>query len=139
MGKRRFDEQISRQEWEQPDKLKKIEEWAGQGLTLADIAANIGISRTALYDWRKESPVITSALKKGDDKAIDKAENALYELALSGNLGALCFYLKNKRPDRWKDKRENEITGNGKMSFAWSGGKDGATNTDTVPASPDMA
>lgn len=124
MGKRRVDDP-NLQDWEKPEKLADIERWAGEGLTLADIAHNMGIGRTTLFRWRERSEDIRNALKKGDDIAIEKAENTLFFMATEGkNIAALIFYLKNKRPDKWRDKRENEISGNGKMSFAWDGGKD---------------
>lgn len=111
-------------DWETPDQLDQLRKWASQGLTKAEIAHNMGISRDAFCDWRKKSSLIVDAIKKGEEDAIDKVENALFSAACSGNITAQIFFLKNRRPDAWKDKRENEISGNGKMSFAWDGGKD---------------
>ena len=123
MGKRRFEE-MSLTDWEKPDNLKKIEEWAGQGKRLGDVADKMGISRSTLFEWRKKSLVISDALKKGDDRAVDKAEETLFELATEGkNIAALIFYLKNKRPNKWRDKRDTEITGDGKLAFEWDGTK----------------
>lgn len=122
MGKRRFDEPTM-EDWEQPDKLKEIEEWAGQGKRLADVASKMGIGRSTLFRWRERSEAIRDALKKGDDNAVETAEQTLFDLAIGGNIAALIFYLKNKRPNKWRDKRDTEITGDGKLAFEWDGTK----------------
>lgn len=130
------------QEWEKEQNLQKIEEWAGQGLTTEQIAANIGISRTQFWKWRKASENIVNALKKGDEIAVNRAEQTLYDMATSGNnIAALIFYLKNKRPDKWRDKRDTEISGAGKMSFEWGGddGRTGNQNKTAVQSEADMA
>lgn len=131
MGKRRFDEPTF-EDWIRPEKLKEIEELAGQGKTLAEIANKMGIGRTTLFRWREKSEDLRTALKKGDDRAVEKAEQTLYELATEGkNIAALIFYLKNKRPDKWRDKRDTEITGgSGKLSFEWDAKQDKAQEQD---------
>lgn len=107
-------------DWESPDQLDQLRKWAGQGLTKAEIAHNMGVSRDAFCDWRKKSSLIVDALKKGEEDAIDKVENALFSAACSGNITAQIFFLKNRRPDAWKDKRDTEISGaGGKLAFEW--------------------
>lgn len=108
-------------DWETPDQLDQLRKWASQGLTKAEIAHNMGVSRDAFCDWRKKSNLIVDALKKGEEDAIDKVENALFSAAVSGNITAQIFFLKNRRPDAWKDKRDTEISGGngGKLSFEW--------------------
>lgn len=108
-------------DWETPDQLDQLRQWASQGLTKAEIAHNMGVSRDAFCDWRKKSSLIVDALKKGEEDAIDKVENALFSAACSGNITAQIFFLKNRRPDAWKDKRDTEISGSngGKLSFEW--------------------
>ena len=117
MGKNRSGEGMTA--WETEENLAKIEEWAGKGLMLADIAHNMGISRPTLYNWREKSPAITAALKRGGDVADERVENALYRAACEGNITAQIFYLKNRKPFYWRDKRETEIAGSGKVSFEW--------------------
>ena len=126
MGKRG---QISgHYEWESPEKLEQLRQWASQGLTKAELAHNMGISRDTFVNWRKLSPVISDAIKKGEEDSIDLVENALFSAACSGNITAQIFFLKNKRPQDWKDKRENEISGgSGKVSFEW-GAKEKPSN-----------
>lgn len=110
-------------DWENEEGLAKIEAWAGEGLTKAEIAHNCGVSRNAFCEWRKKSPCIEGAIKRGEEAAIDLVENALFSAACSGNITAQIFFLKNRRPDLWKDKRDTEISGNGSLSFAWDGNK----------------
>jgi transposase-like protein len=118
MGKRMNN--ASYDEWEKPDKLEAIEAWASQGLSLGEIAHNMGIARSTLFVWRDKSKDISDAIKRGADASVDLVENALFNAATKdGNITAMIFYLKNKRPDAWKDKRENEISGNGEMRFSW--------------------
>lgn len=107
------------EDWETPEQIAKIEAWAAEGLTKAEIAHNMGISRSAFVNWRSKSSDIENAIKRGEDSAIDKVENALFSAACSGNITAQIFFLKNKRPDAWKDKRDTEISGNGEMRLSW--------------------
>lgn len=118
------------QDWEQPEALERLENWIGEGLTLACIAEKMGITRTTLFEWRKKSPVITASFKKGENRAVENVENALYSAAINGNITAQIFFLKNKRPDAWKDKRENEISGNGEMRLSWRSAKNEEKKND---------
>lgn len=114
-------------DWETDEKLQQLEQWIGDGLTLACIAEKMNISRNCLYEWRQKSSVISDAFKKGENRAVDNVENALYSAAMNGNITAQIFFLKNRRPDAWKDKRDTEITGaGGKMTFSWQSDKDKA-------------
>lgn len=119
------------EDWETPEQIAKIEAWAAEGLTKAEIAHNMGISRSAFVNWRSKSSDIENAIKRGEDSAVDKVENALFSAACSGNITAQIFFLKNKRPDAWKDKRDTEITGgSGKLSFEWDGKQDKKQDED---------
>jgi len=123
MGKKRFDD-LTMQDWEKPERLEQIEEWAAKGLILDEIAKNMGIVRSTLYHWRQASDLISTAIKRGEEAIIDRVEHALIDSAIEDrNITAMIFYLKNKRPDAWKDKRENEISGNGEMRLSWRSAK----------------
>ena len=120
MGKKR--DNISYTDWETPERLDELEKWAAQGLLLDEIARNMGIARSTLYLWRKSSEAISTAIKRGEESIIDRVEHALIDSAIEDrNITAMIFYLKNKRPNDWRDKRENEISGGngGKVSFEW--------------------
>ena len=115
-------------EWLKKDKLILLEGWARDGLTDEQIAKNIGINRTTLYDWKKKEVNIADALKKGK-KVIDfEVENALLKRALGyeyeeeiyengiltkkvkkqvpPDTTAQIFWLKNRKKEQWREKVE---------------------------------
>lgn len=96
-------------DWGTVEKLQLLEEWSTQGLYIKDIAAKMGISVTTVYDWMNKNPKIAAAIKKGRDKSIDLVENALFKSAINGNVTAMIFYLKNRAPERYKDRVDNNI------------------------------
>lgn len=96
-------------DWGTVEKLQLLEEWSTQGLYIKDIAAKMGISVTTVYDWMNKNPKIAAAIKKGRNKSIDMVENALFKSAINGNVTAMIFYLKNRAPERYKDRVDNNI------------------------------
>nr|DAL87869.1 MAG TPA: terminase small subunit [Caudoviricetes sp.] len=119
--------------WITKEGLALIEGWAHDGLTDEQIANNIGINRDTLYTWKKKYPDISDALKKGKEVVDYQVENVLLRKALGmeyqeelmepdGSIQtvtrkmppdttAIIFWLKNRRPDRWRDKQEIEHSG----------------------------
>lgn len=96
------------QEWIEPEGLLKIEGWARDGLTDEQIAQNMGITAKTLYEWKKKYSEICESLKRNKDVADRQVENALFENAINGNITAQIFWLKNRKPDKWRDKQEYE-------------------------------
>ena len=94
------------QRWLEPDGLLLLEGWARDGLTDEQLAEKIGITATTLYDWKNKFPEISEALKKGKEVVDYEVENALLNKALGGDTTAQIFWLKNRRPDKWRDKPE---------------------------------
>lgn len=117
-------------DWITPDGLTILEGYARNGLTDDEISLKIGINRTTLYDWKKRFPTIANVLKTNKESADLKVEQALYKLAtgyaydyvnadgkkvtqeVQPNLGATIFWLKNRQPQRFRDKQEvaQEVT-----------------------------
>lgn len=123
-------------DWMTPDGLTMIQGFARDGMTDAQIAQKIGISTQTLYDWEKRFPDFLDALKKGKAPVDIEVENALLKRALGydyeeviteiedlgegrqkkhvrkitkhqpGEVSAQIFWLKNRRPGRWRDKIE---------------------------------
>ena len=91
-------------EWLEPDNLTLLQGWARDGLIDEQIAHNIGISYTTLYDWKNRFPEFAKALKRGKEVVDYYVENALLKKALSGDTVAMIFWLKNRRPDKWRDR-----------------------------------
>ena len=124
-------------EWLEQDKLTLLEGWARNGLTDEQIANNIGISRSTLFEWRKNNQDISNALKKGKEVVDIEVENALLKRALGytitlkeqkvdkdgcihdlqkdvhvpGDTTAQIFWLKNRRKEQWREKVEIEKSG----------------------------
>lgn len=90
--------------WLTDDGLTLLEGWARDGLTDEQIAKNVGISRSTLAEWKKKFPDLSDALKKGKEVVDYEVENALLAKALGGDTIAQMFWLKNRRPDRWRDR-----------------------------------
>ena len=108
-GRQKNITQQSITDWGTVEKLQLLEEWSTQGLYIKDIAAKMGISVSTVYDWMNKNPEIAAAIKKGRDKSIDMVENALFKSAINGNVTAMIFYLKNRAPERYKDRVDNNI------------------------------
>ena len=96
--------------WLEPENLLLLEDWARMGLTDEQIAHNMGISRSTLSEYKVKYKDIADTLKKGKDVIDIQVENALLKSALEGSNTAQIFWLKNRRPDRWRDKRDVDVT-----------------------------
>ena len=93
-------------EWLEPDNLILLEGWARSGLTEEQIAHNMGIGRTTLYEWKQKEPNIANTLKRKKDVVDFEVENALLKNALNGNVTAQIFWLKNRKKFEWREKVE---------------------------------
>lgn len=98
-------------EWLTEEGLILLEGWARDGLTDEQIAHNIGISRKTLADWKNKYGDISDTLKKGKAIVDYEVENALLKKALEGDTTAAIFWLKNRKPNEWRDKKETELSG----------------------------
>ncbi|HHX0197786.1 helix-turn-helix domain-containing protein [Enterococcus faecalis] len=124
-------------EWLTEEGLIKIEGWARDGLIDKQIAQNIGVSERTFTDWKKKFSSISSALKKGKEVVDRQVENALFKSAkgyeytevteeltengmeitkkvtkqVAPNPTAAIFWLKNRKPDEWRDRKETQISG----------------------------
>lgn len=118
--------------WLTPEGLIKLEGWARDGLTDKQIAKNMGITESTLYEWKKKYSEFSESLKKGKEVVDRLVENALLKRALGyeytetkekreggvltevtktvkevvPDVTAQIFWLKNRKPDFWKDKPE---------------------------------
>ena len=92
--------------WLTTDSLILLEGWARDGLTDKQIAKNIGISEQTLNVWKKSYPSLSESLKKGKEVVDYEVQNALYKNAIEGDTTAQIFWLKNRQPDKWRNKVE---------------------------------
>lgn len=134
MSKRKAGRRGKYEEWLTKEGLLKIEGWARDGLTDEQIAQNMGISRSTLNEWKNKYQDISDTLKRGKEVVDLQVENALLKRALGysyeevtfeygeevkrvrkevvPDTTAQIFWLKNRRPDKWRDKQDIEHTGN---------------------------
>lgn len=97
--------------------LEQIEALAMFGLTDDEIAVVLGVCRKTLFKWRKQDARLEEALQKGKSKADLSVVKSLYERATGGgDTTAAIFWLKNRQPDRWRDRRDFEHTGELKVT-----------------------
>ena len=80
------------------------------GVTIKDASDAAGIDRTTVWLWRKKWKGFNNKIFSIIDSRTQTVEDALYGSALSGNVAAQIFWLKNRAKDRWKDRFEHEIT-----------------------------
>lgn len=129
-------------EWLTPEGLIRIQGWARDGLTDAQIAEKMGINVATLYRWKNDHCEICESLKNSKDVADRMVENALFRKAtgyktkevvrerrldpvtrqqvlvvvkeiereVAPDTAAQVFWLKNRKPEVWRDKREVENT-----------------------------
>src|SRR5690606_11615727 len=63
-------------------KLNLVESWARDGLTDEQIAHNLGINVSTLYEYKKQYPEFSETLKNGKDDIDVLVENALLKRAI---------------------------------------------------------
>lgn len=121
------------------DNLKKIAAWARDGLSEAQIAHNLNVHVNTFSRAKRHKEygeAICEALAHGREVADIEVENALYKRAtgysydevkeeyevgiltkrtvtkkfIPPDTGAQIFWLKNRRPNTWRDRREVDNT-----------------------------
>lgn len=116
--------------WLTEEGLTLVAGWARNGLTDQQIAHNMGIAYSTFRVWRDKYAELAAVLKKSKEVVDLEVENALYKSAIGydyeeviveqtdggkkhvkktkkhmpGNTVAQIFWLKNRRPDKWRDK-----------------------------------
>lgn len=73
------------------------------------------MSRTKWYEMMKLDDEFRQAIKDVDAGLIDYAESTLYKNLRDGKETSLIFFLKNKRPDEWKDRKDFDVTNKMKL------------------------
>lgn len=116
-----------------------LQQFAKAGMTLPEMAEALEVTEPTLNRWIAEIPAVKEALRKGREIADAKVAASLYRRAVGGfeqierkivrnaegeivgqtetirvlppDPGAISFWLKNRRPDLWRDKVEHDVTG----------------------------
>ena len=103
------------------------------GATDFELGRLFGVTEKTINQWKLAHHEFSLALKVGKEVADDRVERSLYQRALGseiersrsvtangqtvtttiierlpGDTAAMIFWLKNRRPNRWRDRREVE-------------------------------
>lgn len=119
-----------------PDYDKQAEKLCALGATDQEIADFFGVNVRTVYRWKAEHDGFCQALKAGKGIADERVERSLYMKAIgyeqdevkifmpasavgpvyapyrakiAPDTTAAIFWLKNRRPDDWRDRRELDV------------------------------
>lgn len=101
--------------------LEQLGTLAGLGLTDEEISLYLGICRKTLAMRRKRNPAIAEAFRRGKVQADVTVVKSLYTRATDHNdTTAMIFWLKNRQPERWRDRRDisGDLNINTRLSLA---------------------
>jgi len=124
---------------------------ARYGLTIEQIAEFWGVSKRSLYRWLDKYPEFSHSLKKAKANADRNVENHLYKRAVGyeyveetferrgdkivlvkrvkkhviPDTTAQIFWLKNRQPERWRDRQQIDIQGEMKHKLVFRFGGNG--------------
>lgn len=118
-----------------PDVRKEMLICYEVGMTDQEVADIIGVTRVTINNWKKKDPAFFIAIKRAKRLADKQVQDSLYSRAcgvdvqefrkdsdgktivtkkkLPPDPTSMIFWLKNRQPERWRDKRETEVTGKG--------------------------
>lgn len=114
-------------------KFELIESWCRDGYLDKDIAVMLGLGQSTFKRYKKEHKDLRDLLTKTKEVVDAKVENKLFTRAMGytydeityeygtevkrvtktvhPDTTAQIFWLKNRRPDKWRDKRNYEHQG----------------------------
>lgn len=93
----------------EPELIEEACRLIRQGLTDSEICEEIGVSVPTYYRWRANFPEFRKATNDAKEVQDDRVVDSLIRVANEGNVTAQIFWLKNRRPSEWRDRRETEI------------------------------
>lgn len=118
-----------------PELIARAQAYAECGAIDVEIAAYLGIDVATLYRWQHSSSAFCEALNSGKGLADDRVERGLFKRAIGyeadvekawcfqgevtkatvrehvpGDVGAQMHWLKNRRPDKWRDRSDVNVS-----------------------------
>lgn len=113
------------------------------GATDKDLADFFNVSESTINNWKNEHPQFLESIKRGKQIADSNVADRLYQRALGfehdseeikviegyiervpvrkvypPDPTSAIFWLKNRQPERWRDKQEVESNGN--LNITWN-------------------
>jgi len=76
------------------------------GADMAIASRLVGVSREALRKHALANPATAKRMEEAKSFADDRIQKSLFNKALGGDTTAMIFWLKNRRPVEWRDRRE---------------------------------
>jgi len=112
MAKKKSKNPVGRPRFEvTPEVLKEVEEMAGRGLTISQMASCLGVSPATIYNKQSEYLEFLETIKKGQAIGLQKVTNALFENAtVERDNVAIIYYLNNRDKENWSNKHEVATT-----------------------------
>lgn len=126
-----------------PEFVEQARKLAELGATDREAAEFFEVAESTLYLWKHTHPEFSEALKVGKETADARVEQSLYRRALGYSHDAVkvmsyegaaftepyvehyppdttaaIFWLKNRRPDLWRDKTEQDVNLKGDLATA---------------------
>ena len=123
------------------NRAKQAEKLCLLGATDLEMADFFGVSTVTLNNWKIKHPEFVNSLKAGKETADERVERSLYQKAIGYTFEsekvfqfrgeivrtptrehvppdtvAGIFWLKNRRPDKWRDVHKHEHGGPGDFS-----------------------
>lgn len=120
----------------QPEFIVQAKKLAALGHTDQEIAQFFGVSVRSVHRWKIDHPAFAKALKIGKRVADQRVERALFQRAVGFTCDedhvelyhgkavvtpmlkqyppdtvACIFWLKNRKPEEWRDKQDHEHKG----------------------------
>lgn len=90
------------------------------GMRRGAAARAVGVTRQNVSVYRKKDDEFADAESQAEMDADEVVEDSLFKSAKGGNLGAQVFWLTNRRPDLWRNRRDHSHSGDMNVSHSGS-------------------
>jgi hypothetical protein len=87
--------------------------------TNQEIAFFYGVSVSTVSRWKEQHPELQEAIDQAVSGNCDRVESSLLYLAIRGDMAAIQFYLKNHRPDKWREKKHIDMHASGRIQLEY--------------------
>lgn len=95
-----------------PAFVERVVPYLAQGYSCSALAGHLGVCYDTIWEWAKQYPDFSDAIKRGKQASAEWWENALRRNVLTGegNATAAIFGVKNRCRQEWSDMRQHDLT-----------------------------